>query len=61
VLVCREISHSQQLGLTDGLKTEWENFVTILKSSGINLKNTNDKIIWSWNRSIGEVTANLAY
>jgi hypothetical protein len=43
------------------MKIEWENFVTILKSSGIHLKNTNDKIVWTWNRSTGEVTANLAY
>jgi hypothetical protein len=43
------------------MKTELENFVTILKSSGIHLKNTNDKIVWTWNRSTREITANLAY
>jgi hypothetical protein len=52
---------SSQLGLSDRLKTEWEKFVTILKCSGIHLKNTNDKIVWTWNRSTGEVTTNLAY
>jgi hypothetical protein len=33
----------------------------MLRSSGIKLNNTSDKIVWSWNRATGDVTANLAY
>jgi hypothetical protein len=33
----------------------------MLWSSGISLNNSSDKIVWSWNRAMGSVTANLAY
>lgn len=45
----------------DELKTQWDNFVSILNSSDILLKNTKDKLVWSWNRSTGAITANLTY
>jgi hypothetical protein len=43
------------------MKIEWNDYVTMLRSSGIKLNNTSDKIVWSWNRATGDVTANLAY
>jgi hypothetical protein len=52
---------STTIGLSDELKYEWDNFVTYLRCSGIRLKNSNDKLVWSWNRSTGTVTAKLAY
>jgi hypothetical protein len=52
---------ANQLGLSGDLATEWNNFLLILKSSGITLNNTNDKIVWSWNKAMGTITANLAY
>jgi hypothetical protein len=52
---------SNQIGFSDEHKTKWDNFVSILNSSDILLKNSNDKLVWSWNRSTGAVTANLAY
>jgi hypothetical protein len=47
--------------LTGDLATEWRNFLTLLKSSGISLNNSKDKIVWSWNKAVGNVTTNLAY
>jgi hypothetical protein len=52
---------SFQIGISDELKGEWDNFVSNLRCSGIHLKNANDKLIWSWNRSTGTVTTKLAY
>jgi hypothetical protein len=49
------------LGLTREMATEWSNFLLVLKSSGISLNNSKDKIVWSWNRAMGTVTTNLAY
>jgi hypothetical protein len=36
-------------------------YITNLKSSGVTLNNTNDKIVWSWNKAIGTITSDLAY
>jgi hypothetical protein len=40
---------------------EWNDYITILWSSGISLNNTRDKIVRPWNKATGVVTANLAY
>jgi hypothetical protein len=52
---------SIHLGLIGELATKWSNFLLLLKSSGISLNNTKDKIVWSWNKEMGTVTANLSY
>ena len=36
-------------------------YITNLKSNGVTLNNTNDKIVWSWNKAIGTITYDLAY
>jgi len=54
-------SESIQIGWSDELKSEWDTFVTTVICSGIRFKNENDKLVWFWNRSIGTVTAKLAY
>jgi hypothetical protein len=43
---------ANQLGLSGDLATEWNNYILNLKSSGITLNNSNDKIVWSWNRAM---------
>jgi len=40
---------------------KWEVFTQNLRNSGIRLSNAKDKLSWSWNRSTGKITANLAY
>jgi hypothetical protein len=52
---------SNQFGLTEELKFEWDNYVSTLRDSGINLTNENDNMVWSWNRTPGTITAKLAY
>jgi len=49
------------IGLTRPMLDEWKKFITLLQSNGISLQNTKDKLVWSWNRHSGSVTANLAY
>ena len=41
---------SNQIGFSDEHKTKWDSFVSILNSSDILLKNSNDKLVWSWNK-----------
>jgi len=43
------------------MSTEWNDYILNLKSSGIILNNSNDKIVWSCNRATGIVTIDLAY
>jgi hypothetical protein len=52
---------ANHLGLSGEMATEWNNFLIMLRSSGISLNNSRDKLVWSWNRAKGSVTANLAY
>jgi hypothetical protein len=52
---------ANHLGLSRELATKWSNFLLVLRSSGISLNNSKDKIVWSWNMAMGSVTANLAY
>jgi hypothetical protein len=58
---CQQWMDSNQLGFTATLGTEWDNFVSVLRSSNIHLTIDNDKLVWSWNRATGTVTAKLAY
>jgi hypothetical protein len=67
VAITNTLSNSQnwinanQLGLTGNLSNEWNNFITMLKSNGVSLNNSNDKIVWSWNKAFGSVVADLTY
>jgi hypothetical protein len=53
--------NSFQLNLSGDMSNEWNNFITVLKSSGVSLNQSNDKLVWSWNREDGSVSADLAY
>jgi hypothetical protein len=50
-----------QLGLIGPLSEEWNSYITLLQSSGITLFNSNDKLVWSWNKTSGTVITNLGY
>jgi hypothetical protein len=49
------------LSLMGERATEWSNFLLVLKSNGISLNHSKDKIAWSWNKAMGTVRTNLAY
>jgi hypothetical protein len=53
--------NSNHLNLTGDMSIKWNNYIKVLKSSGVSLNQSNDKIVWSWNRACGSVSTNLAY
>jgi len=53
--------NSYQLNLTGDLSNEWNNYITVLKNIGVSLNQSNDKLVWSWNRACGLVSVDLAY
>jgi len=52
---------SNHLKLTGLLSLEWESFLLTLRSSGIALSTSNDKLFWSWNPSTGSVPVNSTF
>ena len=53
---------SKQLGLEEGPREEWEEYVTMLKSNFIHLEETReDKLVWTKNPVNGDFTAKLGY
>jgi ribonuclease HI len=52
---------SKQLNLSGELALEWDNFILAIRSNGIYLKDSCDKLVWSWNRALGIVTVKQAY
>jgi len=52
---------ANQLGLSGEFTVEWNSYITNLKRNGVTLNNTNEKIVWSWNKAIGTITYDLAY
>ena len=66
-VVPNTLNHSQiwlnanQLRLTGDLSNEWNNYIELLKRSGVSLTMSNDKLVWSWNKAFGSVSVDLAY
>jgi hypothetical protein len=52
---------SNHLKLSGELALEWDNFILALRTNGISLNDSSDKLVWSWNRSLGTVFVKLAY
>jgi hypothetical protein len=52
---------SKQLNLSGELALEWDNFILTIQTNGIYLKDSCDKLVWSWNRALGIATAKQAY
>jgi hypothetical protein len=52
---------SKHLKLSGDLALEWDNFILALRTNGISLNESCDKLVWSWNRALGTVTVKLAY
>ena len=53
---------SKQLGLEEGPREEWEEYVTMLKSNFIHLEETReDKLVWTKNPVNGDFTTKLGY
>ena len=54
--------NSEQLGLEEGLREEWEEYVSLLKSNFIHLEeDREDKLVWTKNPINGDFTAKLGY
>jgi hypothetical protein len=53
--------NTNQLSLSRELSIEWNNYIAVLKSNGLSLNQSNDKLVWSWNRAVGSIYADLAY
>ena len=54
--------NSEQLGLEEGHKEEWEEYVSMLKSNFIYLEEAReDKLVWKKNPVNGDFTAKLGY
>ena len=54
--------NSKVLGLEEGLKEEWEKYVSLLKSSFSHLQEEKeDKFVWTKNRVNGDFSAKLGY
>jgi hypothetical protein len=51
----------ESLGLEGELKEEWTNYIKGLVSSGIELNNEKDRLMWSWDTKKGQVNAKQAY
>jgi hypothetical protein len=49
------------LGLDGILAGEWDDYIRALNRSSVYLTNSLDVLCWSWNVSLGEVTAKEAY
>jgi len=47
--------------LTGDLSNGWNNYIELLKRSGVSLTMSNDKLVWSWNKAFGSVSVDLAY
>jgi hypothetical protein len=52
---------SNQLKLTGEIAIEWDSFILTLRTNGITLTESNDQLVWSWNRSLGTVLVNSAF
>ena len=52
---------SKHIKLSGDLDLEWDNFILALRTNGISLNESYDKLVLSWNRALGAVTAKLAY
>jgi hypothetical protein len=52
---------AEALGLEGDTKDEWNNYVKGLVSSGIELNNDKDLLMWSWDTKSGQVSAKKAY
>jgi hypothetical protein len=49
------------LGLEGDLASEWDSYTLMLRCSGVSLRNEEDTILWTWNKSLGVVTVKSAY
>jgi hypothetical protein len=49
------------LKLSGELALEWDSFILALRTNGISLNDSSDKLVWSWNRALGTVSVKLAY
>jgi len=52
---------SAYLGLVGSDAQEWQNYIHVLLLMGINLRQSEDKMVWTHNQSDGRVTAKLTY
>ena len=54
--------NSEALGSEEGIKEEWEEYVSLLKSSFIHLEEEKeDKLVWTKNPVNGDFSAKLGY
>jgi hypothetical protein len=52
---------TEALGLKGAHKVEWTNYTKGVVSSGIELNEEKDRLLWSWDTKHGQVTTKLAY
>jgi len=52
---------AEDLGLKGSIADEWKAHIDGLRIAGIRLTEDEDKLIWSWNKSNGQLNAKSAY
>ena len=52
---------TDDLNLGDSWRLEWDAYTNVLGSLGLKLSGDPDVLLWSYNKSNGQVTTNLAY
>ena len=53
--------HFVDLKLTGGFVKEWDKYVDSLNRARIFLLDSSDRLVWSYNKANGEVSAKMAY
>ena len=49
------------LGLEGELPIEWSGYLELLRNSGVTIESDAYMLVWSWNNSLGTMTAKLDY
>jgi hypothetical protein len=49
------------LGLEGEMAIEWSGYLEMLRNNGVTIKSGVDVLVWSWNNSLGTMTAKLDY
>ena len=49
------------LGLEGEMAIEWSGYMEMLRNSGVTIKSDADLLVWSWNNSLGTMTAKFSY